>query len=229
MSLPARHSAARKFWLTGPPRSPTWSKARKFCVGAHAARRARQPIGHLVTAEEVAHAIAYLASPHSSSTTGTLLEEAWSGRWVRPGDLATFRRDFYRCLIGRGDALFELADAVFVRGRPGALVASVITGVRAPSWARHLVRRPGRRPGGRRAAAHRVDVGAVAAGGGRADRPGGGCDVPKSRPSAPQPGSWPPKPSAQCRSQPCRTSRTRESEPCPRPPPQSPSRDWPSA
>ena len=35
--------------------------------------RARQPIGRLLTAQEVAHAIAYLASPLSASTTGTLL------------------------------------------------------------------------------------------------------------------------------------------------------------
>jgi 2-keto-3-deoxy-L-fuconate dehydrogenase len=35
--------------------------------------RARQPMGRLVTAEEVAFAIAYLASPHSGSTTGTML------------------------------------------------------------------------------------------------------------------------------------------------------------
>jgi 2-keto-3-deoxy-L-fuconate dehydrogenase len=40
---------------------------------AAAALRARQPMGRLVTAPEVAHAIAYLASPLSSSTTGTLL------------------------------------------------------------------------------------------------------------------------------------------------------------
>ena len=40
---------------------------------AAAALRARQPIGRLVTAEEVANAIVYLASPNSSSTTGTLL------------------------------------------------------------------------------------------------------------------------------------------------------------
>jgi 2-keto-3-deoxy-L-fuconate dehydrogenase len=42
---------------------------------ADAARalRARQPMGRLVTAEEIAHAIAYLASPLSASTTGTLL------------------------------------------------------------------------------------------------------------------------------------------------------------
>jgi 2-keto-3-deoxy-L-fuconate dehydrogenase len=40
---------------------------------ASRALRARQPIGRLVTAEEVAHAIAYLASPLSGSTTGTML------------------------------------------------------------------------------------------------------------------------------------------------------------
>ena len=40
---------------------------------AAAALRGRQPMGRLVTAAEVAHAIAYLASPLSSSTTGTLL------------------------------------------------------------------------------------------------------------------------------------------------------------
>jgi NAD(P)-dependent dehydrogenase (short-subunit alcohol dehydrogenase family) len=33
----------------------------------------RQPIGRLITPEEVANAIAYLASPLSSSTTGTVL------------------------------------------------------------------------------------------------------------------------------------------------------------
>lgn len=38
-----------------------------------AALRARQPLGRLVTADEVAHAIAYLASPLSGSTTGTVL------------------------------------------------------------------------------------------------------------------------------------------------------------
>jgi 2-keto-3-deoxy-L-fuconate dehydrogenase len=37
------------------------------------ALEARQPMGRLVTADEVAHAIAYLASPLSGSTTGTLL------------------------------------------------------------------------------------------------------------------------------------------------------------
>ena len=40
---------------------------------AASALRARQPMGRLVTAPEVAHAIAYLASPLSGSTTGTLL------------------------------------------------------------------------------------------------------------------------------------------------------------
>jgi NAD(P)-dependent dehydrogenase (short-subunit alcohol dehydrogenase family) len=38
-----------------------------------AALRARQPMGRLVSADEVANAIAYLASPLSASTTGTLL------------------------------------------------------------------------------------------------------------------------------------------------------------
>jgi 2-keto-3-deoxy-L-fuconate dehydrogenase len=40
---------------------------------AAAALRARQPMGRLVTADEVAFAIAYLASPLAASTTGTLL------------------------------------------------------------------------------------------------------------------------------------------------------------
>ena len=35
--------------------------------------RRRQPMGRLVSADEVAHAIAYIASPLSLSTTGTLL------------------------------------------------------------------------------------------------------------------------------------------------------------
>jgi len=42
-------------------------------AAAAAALRARQPMGRLVSAGEIAHAIAYLASPLSSSTTGTLL------------------------------------------------------------------------------------------------------------------------------------------------------------
>jgi 2-keto-3-deoxy-L-fuconate dehydrogenase len=40
---------------------------------AAAMLKARQPMGRLVSADEVAHAIAYLASPLSSSTTGTIL------------------------------------------------------------------------------------------------------------------------------------------------------------
>ena len=40
---------------------------------AAAALRARQPMGRLVDADEVAFAIAYLASPISASTTGTML------------------------------------------------------------------------------------------------------------------------------------------------------------
>jgi NAD(P)-dependent dehydrogenase (short-subunit alcohol dehydrogenase family) len=38
-----------------------------------AALRARQPIGRLVSAEEVAEAVAYLASPAASAITGTIL------------------------------------------------------------------------------------------------------------------------------------------------------------
>jgi 2-keto-3-deoxy-L-fuconate dehydrogenase len=40
---------------------------------AATALRARQPMGRLVSAEEIAFAIAYLASPLSASTTGTVL------------------------------------------------------------------------------------------------------------------------------------------------------------
>lgn len=42
-------------------------------VSADQALKARQPMGRLVTADEIAHAIAYLASPNASSTTGTCL------------------------------------------------------------------------------------------------------------------------------------------------------------
>ena len=42
-------------------------------VAERAALEARQPHGRLVTADEVAHAIAYLAAPSSGSTTGTTL------------------------------------------------------------------------------------------------------------------------------------------------------------
>jgi NAD(P)-dependent dehydrogenase (short-subunit alcohol dehydrogenase family) len=42
-------------------------------VKERAALEARQPIGRLVSAEEVAHAILYLANPKSASTTGAIL------------------------------------------------------------------------------------------------------------------------------------------------------------
>lgn len=42
-------------------------------AAAEASLKARQPMGRLVTPNEVAHAIAYLSSPGSASTTGTLL------------------------------------------------------------------------------------------------------------------------------------------------------------
>lgn len=49
------------------------------------ALRARQPMGRLVTADEVANAIVYLASPQSSSTTGTLLSVDGGMSGVRVG------------------------------------------------------------------------------------------------------------------------------------------------
>jgi 2-keto-3-deoxy-L-fuconate dehydrogenase len=51
-----------------------------------AALRARQPIGRLVTAEEVAAAIAYLASPTAGATTGTALavDGGMAGLRLRP-------------------------------------------------------------------------------------------------------------------------------------------------
>jgi 2-keto-3-deoxy-L-fuconate dehydrogenase len=56
-----------------------------------AALEARQPLGRLVSADEVAHAIAYLASPLSGSTTGTSLavDGGMSGLRVRPPGAAT--------------------------------------------------------------------------------------------------------------------------------------------
>jgi NAD(P)-dependent dehydrogenase (short-subunit alcohol dehydrogenase family) len=51
-----------------------------------AALMARQPTGRLVTADEVAAAIAYLASPYASATTGTALavDGGMAGLRVRP-------------------------------------------------------------------------------------------------------------------------------------------------
>ncbi|MEW9532706.1 SDR family NAD(P)-dependent oxidoreductase [Microbispora sp. NPDC049125] len=42
-------------------------------VAERAALEQRQPMGRLVTPEEIAHAIAYLAGPYASATTGTAL------------------------------------------------------------------------------------------------------------------------------------------------------------
>ncbi|MQA28167.1 MAG: SDR family oxidoreductase [Micromonosporaceae bacterium] len=49
-----------------------------------AALRSRQPIGRLVTAEEVAAAICYLASPLAASTTGTVLAVDGGMSGLRP-------------------------------------------------------------------------------------------------------------------------------------------------
>jgi 2-keto-3-deoxy-L-fuconate dehydrogenase len=55
-------------------------------VAERAALEARQPHGRLVSAEEVAHAIAYLAAPTSGSTTGTVLavDVGMAGLRLRP-------------------------------------------------------------------------------------------------------------------------------------------------
>jgi len=55
-------------------------------VRERAALEARQPLGRLVSAQEVAHAIAYLAGPLSGSTTGTALavDGGVAGLRVRP-------------------------------------------------------------------------------------------------------------------------------------------------
>jgi NAD(P)-dependent dehydrogenase (short-subunit alcohol dehydrogenase family) len=54
-----------------------------------AALQARQPMGRLVTADEVGHAIAYLASPLSGSTTGTALAVDGGMNGLRPRPRAT--------------------------------------------------------------------------------------------------------------------------------------------
>jgi NAD(P)-dependent dehydrogenase (short-subunit alcohol dehydrogenase family) len=56
-----------------------------------AALEARQPLGRLVSADEVAHAIVYLASPLSASTTGTALavDGGMSGLRMRPRQAPT--------------------------------------------------------------------------------------------------------------------------------------------
>ncbi|WP_425440139.1 SDR family NAD(P)-dependent oxidoreductase [Pseudosporangium ferrugineum] len=53
-------------------------------VAERAALEARQPSGRLVTAEEVAAAIAYLASPLASATTGTALAVDGGVQGLRP-------------------------------------------------------------------------------------------------------------------------------------------------
>jgi len=55
-----------------------------------AALTARQPTGRLVTADEVAAAIAYLASPYAGATTGTALavDGGMAGLRIRPSTAA---------------------------------------------------------------------------------------------------------------------------------------------
>ncbi len=53
-------------------------------VAERAALEARQPHGRLVTAEEIADAVAYLAGPRAGSTTGTFLEVDGGMAGLRP-------------------------------------------------------------------------------------------------------------------------------------------------
>ncbi len=55
-------------------------------VGERTALEARQPHGRLVTADEVAHAVVYLASPRAGSTTGAAMavDGGMSGLRLRP-------------------------------------------------------------------------------------------------------------------------------------------------
>lgn len=56
-----------------------------------AALAARQPIGRLVHPDEVAHAVAYLASPRAGSTTGTILAVDGGMFGLRPRPVARAR------------------------------------------------------------------------------------------------------------------------------------------
>jgi NAD(P)-dependent dehydrogenase (short-subunit alcohol dehydrogenase family) len=55
-------------------------------VAERAALEKRQPLGRLISAEEVAHSIAFLASPRCSGTTGTVLhvDGGMHSLYVRP-------------------------------------------------------------------------------------------------------------------------------------------------
>ena len=75
-----RPPAARASGSTASTRAPPTPRGSAGCwtsaddpAAERAALEARQPHGRLVTAEEVAGAVAYLASPRSGSTTGTAL------------------------------------------------------------------------------------------------------------------------------------------------------------
>jgi NAD(P)-dependent dehydrogenase (short-subunit alcohol dehydrogenase family) len=62
--------------LPGTAETPWIARLLESAADPEAARgqlRDRQPLGRLVSADEVAHAIAYLGSPLSGSTTGTAL------------------------------------------------------------------------------------------------------------------------------------------------------------
>jgi len=87
------------------------------------------------------------------------------------------KEQFYACLTGRADALFELADAVLCADGPvRSLVGLSLMGVHRRG-ARVAVRGDGAGPAGRGPTADRPVGGAVAAGSGRPTRAGRGHHV----------------------------------------------------
>jgi len=58
-------------------------------VSERAALEARQPHGRLVSPDEIAHAVAYLASPRSGSTTGTSIAVDGGMQELRPGPVTS--------------------------------------------------------------------------------------------------------------------------------------------
>jgi DDE superfamily endonuclease len=99
------------------------------------------------------------------------------------GRLAGFRRELYRCLGERRDALFELGDAVLCPAGPGAHAGGAVAGAGVPPRARRGVRRGQLRGGPGRAAAPGAGGAAAAGLAGRADPAGRGCS-PWLRPEA---------------------------------------------
>jgi 2-keto-3-deoxy-L-fuconate dehydrogenase len=89
-----------------------------------AALEARQPMGRLVSADEVAHAIAYLASPAAAATTGTVLAVDGGMQGLRPRAPAgpkTVRVALHTRLREGAEAAYEQAH----REVPDELTAAI--------------------------------------------------------------------------------------------------------